>query len=132
MLPAAKNKAGEIYKALKQKGAGSDEIGNAAAALWMAGRTQIALCLMAQVCGSDAGNIDNLSNYASMLTMAGAPETAIPILNNLNSRFRKNTTILNNLGQAWFAMGETEKAGKYRTVPCYSMQATPRPMKQSA
>ncbi|WP_341841754.1 hypothetical protein [Chitinophaga caseinilytica] len=113
MPPAAKNKAGEIYTALKQKGADADEIGNAAAALWMAGRTQIALGVMAQVCGNDAGNIDNLSNYASMLTMTGAPELAIPILNNLNGRFRKNTTVLNNLGQAWFALGETEKASQY-------------------
>ncbi|HQV06316.1 MAG TPA: hypothetical protein PKW62_06120, partial [Chitinophagaceae bacterium] len=38
---------------------------------------------------------------------------AIPILNNLNSRFKKNTTILNNLGQAWFALGDADKAKKY-------------------
>ncbi|MGE7774164.1 hypothetical protein ACQKLP_05540 [Chitinophaga sp. NPDC101104] len=113
MLPAAKNKAGEIYKALQQKGADNDEIGNAATALWMTGRTQTALCLMAQACSNDANNIDNLSNYASMLTMSGAPEIAIPILNNLNGRFRKNTTILNNLGQAWFAVGDMDKANKY-------------------
>ncbi len=113
VLPAAKNKANEIYIALKQKGAGSDELGNAATALWMAGRTQIALCLMAQACSNDANNTDNLSNYASMLTMMGAPEMAIPILNNLNVRFKKNTTILNNLGQAWFALGEIDKANNF-------------------
>lgn len=113
MLPAAKNKANEIYKALKQKGADSDEIGNAATALWMAGRTQIAFGVMAQVCSNDANNTDNLSNYASMLTMMGTPELAIPILKNLNARFKKNTTLLNNLGQAWFALGEIDKANKY-------------------
>lgn len=112
-LPAAKNKANEIYTALSQKGADSDEIGNAAIALWMTGHTQIALCLMAHACDSDATNTDNLSNYASMLTMMGAPEIAIPILNNLNKRFKKNTTLLNNLGQAWFALGEIDKATKY-------------------
>lgn len=113
VLPAAKNKASEIYKALKDKGADADEIGNAATALWMMGKTQIALCLMSQVCSSDASNIDNLNNYASMLTMLGAPEMAIPILNNLNARFKKNTTILNNIGQAWFALGDIDKANKY-------------------
>lgn len=113
VLPATKNKANDIYKALKQKGVDFDEIGNAATALWMMGRTQIALCVMAQVCSNDVNNTDNLSNYASMLTMMGAPEMAIPILNNLNTRFKKNTTILNNLGQAWFALGEIEKANKY-------------------
>lgn len=113
VLPAAKNKANEICKALKEKGAGADETGNIAVTLWMMGRTQIALCVMAQACGNDANNTDNLSNYASMLTMMGAPEMAIPILNNLNTRFKKNATILNNLGQAWFALGEMEKADKY-------------------
>jgi len=113
VLPAAKNKAHEIYKALKEKGATTDETGNAAIALWMTGRTQIALSLMAEVCKENADNTDNLNNYAAMLTMMGAPEMAIPILNNLNSRFKKNSTILNNLGQAWFALGDADKAKKY-------------------
>ncbi len=113
VLPAAKNKSNDIYKDLKQKGASTDEMGNAAAALWVGGRTQIALSLMAQVCKDDANNTDNLNNYAAMLTMMGAPEMAIPILNNLNDRFKKNSTILNNLGQAWFALGDADKAKKY-------------------
>lgn len=113
VLPAAKNKANEIYTALKQKGADRDEIGNVATTLWMTGRTQIALCVMAQACSNDATHTDNLTNYAAMLTMMGAPEMAIPILNNLKTKFKKNTTILNNLGQAWFALGEMDKATKY-------------------
>ncbi|MFT3827422.1 MAG: hypothetical protein QM731_26100 [Chitinophagaceae bacterium] len=113
VLPAAKNKAGEIYTALKQKGASPDEIGSAAAALWIQGRSQIALSMMASVCKDNPANTDNLSNYAAMLSMMGAPELAIPILNNLNTRFKNNTTILNNLGQAWFALGEVDKASKY-------------------
>lgn len=112
-IPAAKNKANEIYKVLKEKGANADEKGNAAIALWMMGRTQIALCVMEHACSDDANNTDNLGNYASMLTMMGAPEMAIPILNNLNARFKKNTTILNNLGQAWFALGDMDKSAKY-------------------
>ena len=113
MLPAAKQKGNEIYKALKQKGAGSDAVGNAAATLWMTGHIQVALCVMAQACSGDPNQIDNLGNYASMLTMTGTPELAIPILQNLNGRFPKNSTILNNIGQAWFALGEIEKADKY-------------------
>ena len=113
VLPAAKNKANNIYKDLKEKGATIDEMGNAATALWVGGRTQIALSLMAQVCKDDPNNTDNLNNYAAMLTMMGAPEMAIPLLNNLNGRFKKNSTILNNLGQAWFALGDADKAQKY-------------------
>lgn len=113
VMPAAKNKASDIYKDLKQKRANTEEMGNAAVALWVAGRTQIALSLMAQVCKDDANNADNLNNYAAMLTMMGAPNMAIPVLNNLNARFKKNSTILNNLGQAWFALGEIDKSKKY-------------------
>ncbi len=113
VLPAGKNKANDIYKDLKEKGANTDDMGNAATALWVGGRTQIALSLMAQVCKDDANNTDNLNNYAAMLTMMGAPELAIPILNNLNIRFKKNSTILNNLGQAWFALGDADKASRF-------------------
>lgn len=95
VLPAAKSKANEIYKAMKANGTTTDEMGNAATALWMNGRTQIALSLMAQVCKDNGDNSDNLNNYAAMLTMTGAPELAIPILYNLNKRFKKNSTILN-------------------------------------
>ncbi len=113
VMPAAKNKADNIYKDLKEKGATIDEMGNAATALWAGGHTQIALSLMAKVCKDNANNTDNLNNYAAMLTMMGAPEMAIPLLNNLNGQFKKNSTILNNLGQAWFALGDVDKAKKY-------------------
>lgn len=113
VLPAAKNKANEIYKALKDRGTAADDMGNAATVLWMQGRTQIALSVMAQVCKDDPANINNLNNYASMLTMMGAPDMAIPILNNLNTRCKNNSTILNNLGQAWFALGDVDKSKKY-------------------
>ncbi len=113
VTPAARNKGEEIYKQLLAKNAGSDEIGNTAMLLWVAGKQQIAMALLARACAADPANINNLSNYASMLEMMGAPELAIPVLNNLNARFRNNSTILNNLGQAWFALGDIAKADKY-------------------
>ncbi|MFT3979241.1 MAG: hypothetical protein QM687_02140 [Ferruginibacter sp.] len=113
VLPAAKNKANEIYQGLKTKKSTPDQSGKVAAMLWLQGRTQVALSLMAQVCNDDPANTDNLNNYASMLQMMGAPELAIPVLNNLNARFKNNSTILNNLGQAWFALGDIDKADKY-------------------
>lgn len=112
-LAAAKSKASEIYKGLQSKGAKSGAIGNAAAMLWVQGKTQIALDLFAQVCEADAANTDNLNNYAAALTMMGQADKAIPILNKLNAKFKKNSTILNNLGQAWFALGDIDKAEKY-------------------
>lgn len=113
VLPKAKYMADDIYKVLKNKNADAKEMGSAATVLWMQGRVQISLALMAQVCKDDPANTDNLNNYAAMLTMSGAPEMAIPILNDLNIRFKKNSTILNNLGQAWFALGDMDRSKKY-------------------
>lgn len=113
VLPAARSKGEEIFKALTAKKASAADAGNAAMALWISGKSQIALYVLAQVCAADPSNADNLNNYASMLQMMGAPELAIPVLNSLNARFRNNTTILNNLGQAWFALGDIDRADKY-------------------
>jgi hypothetical protein len=112
-VPAAKDKGAEIYKALKAKKASPEDIGKAAVVLWMQGKTQIALCMMAEVCTGKTTDGEILSNYASMLHAMGAPELAIPILNDLNARYKRNSTILNNLGQAWFALGDMGKSEKY-------------------
>jgi tetratricopeptide (TPR) repeat protein len=89
------------------------ETGNMCMAFWIAGKPQMALYLMGETCVMTPNNFDNLSNYAAMLSMQGAQHLAIPILNNLNTKFPKNSTLLNNLGQAWFGLGEITKAEKY-------------------
>jgi hypothetical protein len=45
--------------------------------------------------------------------MAGGEQHAIPLIENLNRNYPKNTTILNNIGQAWFGLGEIGQAEKY-------------------
>lgn len=65
----AKNKGAEIYKTHKEKGATSSEMGNATTALWMNGRTQIALSLMAQRCKEDANKSDDLLNLGNSSPM---------------------------------------------------------------
>jgi tetratricopeptide (TPR) repeat protein len=106
-----KTKATEIYQSYKAQGATA--IDKAAAGLWFYGKPSLALYMMAMACKDDPSNTDHLNNYASMLTMCGGEELALPILNNLNKRFPRNSTILNNIGQAWFGLGELDKAGKY-------------------
>ncbi len=113
LLPASKTLGEKLYAQLIAKGLNSAAIGNNAAGLWIMGRIQPALYIMGKVCTEDISNSDNLNNYASMLSMCGAEQKAIPILNYLNSKFRRNSTILNNLGQAWFGLGEINKAEKY-------------------
>src|SRR5258706_14920881 len=58
-------------------------------------------------------NMDNLNNYAAFLSMMGAEQAAIPILLYLNNKFPNNNTILNNMGQAWFGLGDMTASKKY-------------------
>ncbi|BAV09528.1 hypothetical protein SAMN05421788_101961 [Filimonas lacunae] len=113
LKPAVVTMGKKIYATLQEQGSNARKTGNAAAALWIMGKTQLAFYIMGKACEQDATNTDNLSNYAAMLSMTGAPQLAIPLLNNLNTRFPRNSTLLNNLGQAWFALGDINKAEKY-------------------
>ena len=110
-----KNKAEalSLYNALKLEKKSSGEINNIAAALWLSGDAEIALFLSGKACATDMGNINNLSNYAAFLTMKGGEHAALPILQNLNERFPNNSTILNNMGQAWYGLGDMSNANMY-------------------
>jgi hypothetical protein len=88
-------------------------LANTAVGLWIDGKPTLALYLMGEACKADPTNTVNLNNYASFLTMCGAEQKAIPILNNLNKRFPKNSSILNNISQAWLGLGDITKAEKY-------------------
>ncbi|ODU98309.1 MAG: hypothetical protein ABT20_18220 [Rubrivivax sp. SCN 70-15] len=57
-----------------------------------------------------SGSAQDLNNLAAFLTMEKAAQAALPILITLDARYPNNSTILNNLGQAWFELGETKEA----------------------
>lgn len=103
----------KLYDVVNTKGKKSTEKGLLASLLWISGKPQLGVFLMGRSCIDDAQNTDNLANYAAMLTMQGGQHLAIPIVQHLNERFPKNSTLLNNLGQAWFGLGELEKATVY-------------------
>jgi Tfp pilus assembly protein PilF len=91
----------------------NSSVANTAVGLWMDGKPTLALYLMGEACKNDPGNANNLNNYASFLTMCGAEQMALPILINLNKRYPKNSSLLNNIAQAWLGLGDIPRAEKY-------------------
>ncbi len=106
----AKQAGQNIYTDYKNNKFSTEAIGNAALGIWTTGQLELAVVVMAKACTDNVTDADLLSNFAAMLSMSGAPHKAIPILEYLNKQYPDNTTILNNLGQAWFYLGETDKA----------------------
>lgn len=87
-------------------------LGNEGVGFWTLGRPEIAVYLLGKACAENATDADLLSNLAAMLSMGGAPHKAIPVLEYLNRQYPDNSTIQNNLGQAWFYLGELDKANE--------------------
>lgn len=81
--------------------------------LWMFGSTAYAILVLGNAVQAEPNNPDYLNNYAAFLTMAGGEESALPILKYLNSNYPKNSTVLNNMAQAWFGLGDIPVAEAY-------------------
>jgi Flp pilus assembly protein TadD len=85
----------------------------AATALGIIGEHEASLLLMGKSILQDINDPDNLNGYAVFLIQNGGGHLALPILQQLNRRFPGNSTVLNNLGQAWFELGDLDNASKY-------------------
>lgn len=117
IIPVAERaEALNIYNETKAQYKTIPIIANAGTGLWLLGHWEKALFLMGKVCMDDMENADNLNNYAAFLIMTGGEQAAVPILEYLNSKYPNNSTILNNIGQAWFGLGDMDKAKKYFNV----------------
>jgi hypothetical protein len=110
---ASKIKGEEIYQSIKAQHNSAIASGNTAVALWMLGKTELALYVMGKACQDHPVNTDNLNNYACMLSMSGGEHLSLPLLSFVNKKFPGNSTVLNNIGQAWFGLGDIDKADIY-------------------
>jgi hypothetical protein len=107
------SKTNKLYDAVKAKHNNVNAVANTAAGLWVFGKPLPALILMGRLCAENPSAADHLNNYAAMVSMSGGEQVALPILQFLNRQYPKNSTILNNIGHAWFGLGDLQKASLY-------------------
>jgi tetratricopeptide (TPR) repeat protein len=113
-LPTAQvAQARQLMAALQAETADAGQAGKAVVGLWLSGRPEMAVLLAGEVCTKDAGYAENINNYAAILNMMDAQQVALPLLQCLNKQYPGNATILANMGQAWFGMGDIKKAEQY-------------------
>jgi hypothetical protein len=103
----------KFIAALKKHYTNKNILSNASIGLWLANEYQMALYIMGAACINYPSDKYSLNNYASMLIMTGGEEAAVPLLNMLNNSDPKNNTVLNNLAQAWFGLGDINKANQH-------------------
>jgi len=103
----------KVLEALRARKASAATLASAASGLWVVGAREAALYVMGRAAAGAPSNPDAANNYAAFLTMSGGEELALPILRTLDKRFPRNSTVKNNLGQAWFGLGDIEQAEKH-------------------
>ncbi|MBU3742031.1 MAG: hypothetical protein FGM24_07060 [Candidatus Kapabacteria bacterium] len=102
-----------LTKAMRSVDTSAAELGKTAVGLWLSGRPEIAAAVAGEACVADVGRAENVNNYAAMLTMMNGQHVAVPMLRCLEQQFPDNPTILGNLGQAWYGLGDIATAERY-------------------
>ena len=115
LTPAARDRAQKIESELRKGPDVAARMSAAASGLASWGAWPEATYLMGKAALMSGGARD-LNNLAAFLTMQRAGQAAVPILQTLNARYPDNSTILNNLGQAWFELGEVKEAERVLTL----------------
>jgi Tfp pilus assembly protein PilF len=116
LSPAARQRAQAIEAALRaQPGRVAAHLAAAANGLAAWGAWPEATYLMGKAALASGSALD-LNNLAAFLTMQKAGHAAAPILITLDARYPDNGTLLNNLGQAWFELGEVKEAERALTL----------------
>ncbi|OIR04970.1 hypothetical protein GALL_127860 [mine drainage metagenome] len=87
---------------------------SSAAVAWLnKANPQIALYVLAEAVTQPNLDVNDVNNFAVLLNINGGEHLALPILQKINVEYPNNSTILNNIGQAWFGLGDFNKSEKY-------------------
>lgn len=81
--------------------------------LWFCGENEAALLLMGKAAQQSPEDPDILNNFAVFLNQNGGGHLALPLLQYLNKKYPANSTILNNIGQSWFQLGDLNRSSIY-------------------
>jgi tetratricopeptide (TPR) repeat protein len=108
----ARQRVARIETELKKRGDYLPNLRAVANGLAVWGAWPEATALMGKV-ALTSGDVHDLNNLASFLTMLGAEAAALPILYTLDARYPNNSTLLNNLGQARFGLGDIAGAERF-------------------
>lgn len=99
---------------LKQIPAGKKFNYSTAAAAWLSkANQQVALYILSEAVTQANLDATDVNNFAALLNINGGEHLALPILQKLNAEYPNNSTVLNNIGQAWFGLGDFTKSEKY-------------------
>ncbi len=111
--PVIKQEALDVYEQLARESKNAKEMGEGVVGLWLMGHAEHAVIVAGRVCMKDPSLAENINNYAALLNMLDAQQMAVPLLQFLNKQYPGNPTILGNLGQSWYGLGEMNKAAQF-------------------
>ncbi len=112
LIPAARQRADKLDAAVKKSANYTSQLRGSINGLAAIGAWPEATYLSAKLVHA-TGDAQDISNLAAFLTMQHAETAAIPLLHTLDSRYPQNSTLLNNLGQAYYQMGDSATAEKF-------------------
>ena len=122
--PEEKKKADDYVR--NKKLTQSKDISNTAFAAWLQNTPKASLYLYSKAVTINPADALAANNFAAFLIMGGLQEKAIPILEYWNKQKPGESSILSNLGNAYYRLGDIEKATNFlkQAVEKDSLQPT--------